>query len=57
MIKRAFDIKYMPRISIKGQVFIDLVAEFAKFPLKEEVEKQGIDGKLVGIVSLQEPLS
>ena len=57
MIKRAFDIKYMPRISIKGQVFIDLVAEFAKFPLKEEVKKQGIDGKLVGIVSLQEPLS
>ena len=34
-----------------------MVAEFAKSPLEEEVEKQGMDGKLVGMVSLQEPLS
>ena len=33
------------------------MAEFAKSPLEEEVEKQGMDGKLVGMVSLQEPLS
>ena len=35
----AFDIKYMPCTSIKGQVLTDLVAEFAKSPLEEEVEK------------------
>ena len=28
----AFDIKYMPRTSIKGQVLADLVAEFAECP-------------------------
>ena len=38
-ILRAFDIKYMPRTSIKGQVFTDLVAEFAETPLEERVEK------------------
>ena len=54
---RAFDIKYMPRTSIKGQILIDLVAEFAESPLEEEVEKQNMDGKSVGLVSLQEPLS
>ena len=32
----AFDIKYMPRTSIKGQVLADLVAEFAE-PLVEIV--------------------
>ena len=53
----AFDIKYMPRTSIKGQVLADLVAEFAESPLEEEEGKQDIDGKLVGVVSLQEPLS
>ena len=35
-----FDIKYMPCTSIKGQVLADLVAKFAKFPLKEKIEKQ-----------------
>ena len=38
-IIRAFDIKYMPRTSIKGQVLADLVAEFAESPLKEKIEK------------------
>ena len=28
----AFDIKYIPRTSIKGQVLMDLVAEFAESP-------------------------
>ena len=28
----AFDIKYIPRTSVKGQVLADLVAEFAEFP-------------------------
>ena len=47
----------MPRTSIKGQVLTDLVAKFAKSPLEEEAEKQGMDGKSVGMISLQEPLS
>ena len=47
----AFDIKYMPRISVKGQVLADLVAEFVEFPLEVEVEKCGMDGKLVGMIS------
>ena len=55
-ILRAFDIKYMPCISIKGQVLTDLVAEFAKSPLEEEVRKPDMDGKSVSVFSLQEPL-
>ena len=51
----AFDIKYMPRTSIKGQVLADLVAEFAETPFEEKVEKQNMDGKSVNMVSLQEP--
>ena len=35
----AFDIKYMPCTSIKGQVLVDLVAQFVESPLEEEVEK------------------
>ena len=31
----AFDIKYMPRTSIKGQVLVDLVAEFTKPQMKK----------------------
>ena len=52
-----FNIKCMPRISVKGQVLTDLVAKFVESPLEEEVEKQGMDGKSVGLISLQEPLS
>ena len=53
----AFDIKYMPRTSIKGQVLINLVAKFAETPLEEKVEEQNMDEKSVGAISLQEPLS
>ena len=53
----AFYIKYMPRTSIKGQVLANLVVEFAESLSEEEIEKQSMDGKLVGMVSLQEPLS
>ena len=35
----AFDIKYMLRTSIRGQVLADFVAKFAENPLKEEGEK------------------
>ena len=47
----------MPHTSIKGQVLADLVVEFIESPLEEEVEKRDMDGKSVGMVSLQEPLS
>ena len=53
----AFNIKYMPFTFVKGQVLANLVAEFAKTPFKEKIERQNIDGKSVGMVSLQEPLS
>ena len=46
----------MPRTSVKGQVLVNLVVEFTESPLKEKVEKQNMDGKLVCVVSLQEPL-
>ena len=47
----------MPRTSIKYQVFADLVAEFAESLLEERMKKQDMDGKSIGLVSLQEPLS
>ena len=43
--------------SIKGQVLVDLVAEFAETPLEEKVEKHNMDEKSVVAISLQEPLS
>ena len=46
----AFDIKYMPHTFIKGHVLADLVVEFAEPSLEEEVKKQHMDGKLVGMV-------
>ena len=47
----AFDIKYMPRTSIKGQVLTDLVAEFTEPPIKELEAAGDMDEKLVGTVS------
>ena len=50
-ILRAFDIKYMPRTSIKGQVLADLVTEFTE-PEMEELPSDGnMDEKLVGTIS------
>ena len=49
----AFDIKYMPRTSIKGQVLVDLVAEFVECPEETNVEKHGMDEKSVGVISVQ----
>ena len=48
-----FDIKYMHRTSIKGQVITDLVAEFAECPEEMNMEKNDMDEKSVGIVSVQ----
>ena len=39
----AFDIKYMPCTSIKGQVLADLVAEFAEYPKEIKGENHKLD--------------
>ena len=57
MILGVFDIKYMPRTSVKGQVLVDLVAKFAEPLLEENGEKQNMDEKSVGMVSTQLPLT
>ena len=51
----AFNIKYMPCISVKGQVLVDLVAEFAELLLEEVAATQNMDGKSISTISLQEP--
>ena len=51
----AFDIKYMPRTSIEGQVLADLVAEFTEPPLEELKLAENMDGKSVGMISQQDP--
>ena len=53
----AFDIKYIPRISVKGQVLADLVAKFAEFPEKIDVKQYGMDKKSVGLISTQDTSS
>ena len=47
----------MPRTSVKGQVLADLVAEFIEIPMEERGEEENTDGKSVGLISVQEPLS
>ena len=47
----AFDIKYMPRTSIKGQVLADLMAEFAEPPVGVVAKEQNMDEKSVGVIS------
>ena len=49
----AFDIKYMPRTSIKGQVLADLVAEFAECPKEVEMGSEALVERLVGVASIQ----
>ena len=49
----AFDIKYMPRTSIKGQVLADLVAEFAECPEEMEGGSEKLGEGLVGVASVQ----
>ena len=50
-----FDIKYMPCTSVKGQILVDLVAEFAKPVVEEMSTTQNMNGKSIGMISLQEP--
>ena len=53
MILGAFDIKYMPRTSIKGQVLADLVTEFAECPEEVEMGSEAMVERLVGVASIQ----
>ena len=46
-----FDIKYMPRTSVKGQVLTDLVAEFTEPEIEELPTDGNMDEKLVGTIS------
>ena len=50
-ILRAFDIRYMPRTSIKGQVLANLVAKFTEPQIKELQSAGNMDEKLVGTIS------
>ena len=56
MILGAFDIKYIPRTSIKGRVLADLVIESAEGPVENELEVNCMDEKSIGLVTVQEPL-
>ena len=49
----AFDIKYMPRTSIKGQVLADLVAEFAESLEEVEMVDGSVDERSVDVASIQ----
>ena len=55
MILGAFDIKYMSRTSIKGQVLADLMAEFAECLEEMEGGSEKLDEGLIGVVSVQCP--
>ena len=52
----AFDIRYMPRTAVKGQVLADLIAEFAEPTLEEQnmAGPLGADEKMISTVSQHE---
>ena len=52
----AFDIKYMPRTSIKGQVLANLMAEFVECPEEMDGENHNMGERLIGVVSVQCPM-
>ena len=47
----AFDIKYMPHTSVKGQVLVDLVAKFTEPEIEELPTNGNMNEKLVGTIS------
>ena len=49
----AFDIKYMPRTSVKGQVLADLIAEFVELLIETVAEEQNMDGKSTRTLMLE----
>ena len=52
IVLRAFDIKHMPRTSVKGLVLTNLVAKFTKPPLEEVAATKSMDEESVGIISV-----
>ena len=52
----AFDIKYIPRTSVKGQILVDLAAEFVEGPTENELKEHHMSEKSVCLVMAQEPL-
>ena len=52
----AFNIKYMPWTSIKGQVLANLVVEFAEPPVEIVAKQRNMDGKSVGVIFAPGPL-
>ncbi|XP_075649916.1 uncharacterized protein LOC142620433 [Castanea sativa] len=50
----AFDIKYMLRTSVKGQVLADLVAEFTEPSLEESAKGSHMDEKSIGMNSCKD---
>ena len=52
MILGAFNIKYMPHTSVKGQVLTNLVAEFTESPIKAKVKEYKSEEKQVQAISL-----
>ena len=57
MILGAFDIKYMPHTSVRGQVLADLVAEFAELPEETEMKQHDMNEKSIGLISTQDASS
>ena len=49
----SFDVKYMPRTSIKGQVLSDLVVEFTECPEEVEMGSEALVERLVSVASIQ----
>ena len=47
----AFNIKYLPRTSVKGQILANLVAEFTEPKIEELPSDGNMDEKLVGTIS------
>ena len=54
-VLRSFNIKYMPWISVKGQVLADLIDEFAEPSIEIVAKEQNMDEKSVDIISMQGP--
>ena len=54
-ILRAFDIKYMPCTSIKGQVLVNLVVEFAECLEEMEGGSEKLDERLINVAFVQCP--
>ncbi|XP_065616445.1 uncharacterized protein LOC136061919 [Quercus suber] len=53
----AFNIKYMPRTSVKCQILADLVAKFTEPSLEEVTADKDMDEKSVGMISQRGPSS